>query len=326
MSDNIDNRFMQHGGNLSFITHHFPDAPRPFIDLSTGITPYPYLLELGKEGGYRLADIREMAEVTKAAADYYGVKPENVNLAAGMQPLMFALAALRFQKFGVAKVMILSPTYSEYEILWRKAGHQVVNVNNIDDLTGADVAIICNPNNPDGKIYALEKLRSLQNNWLIIDEAFADIVANYNSLPERDGIIRMRSCGKFFGIAGLRVSAAIAQQEISGYLRAVLGSWAIATPVCLALPVMFADKVWIEKTRLQLFQESKNWREILSKYFRVVGYTSLFTLLEVSDADYYHGKLAEQGILVRKFSYNNSWLRFGLPDKKYLERVEAALK
>ena len=325
MTDNTDSILMQHGGNLSFIANNFPNALRPFIDLSTGINPYPYPLEIDNNLANRLADASEMAQARSAAATYYGIKPDNINLASGIQPLMFALAAFRLQKFGVAKVAILSPTYSEYEKLWRAAGHNILLVNTPEELAQGDVAIICNPNNPDGKIYLLEQLAKLQNNWLIIDESFADLNPHPSPLPEGEGIIVMRSCGKFFGIAGLRVSAAIAPQEISDYLRVVVGDWSVATPVCSGLPAMFADNVWIEKTKIKLAQEAEIWREILEKYFTIIGYTSLFTLVETDDADYWHKKLAEKGILIRKFAYNKHWLRFGLPDKKDLERVERTL-
>lgn len=326
MTNNIDSVFTQHGGNLSFIAENFPNAPRPFIDLSTGINPYPYPLRMNEADAHRLADIKEMEKARKAAASYYGTKPENISLAAGMQPLMFALAALRLQKFGVAKVAILSPTYSEYEKLWQAAGHQIINVQNTDDLTQGDVAIICSPNNPDGKIYSPEQLAKLKNDWLIIDESFADLLPSPSLMPHPSSLIKMRSCGKFFGIAGLRVSATIAPQEISNYLRVVVGDWSISTPVCNALPIMFADSKWIEETRIKLAQEAESWRNILAKYFTVTGYTSLFALVETDDAYYWHAKLAEQGILVRKFAYNKHWLRFGLPDQKVLERVESAFK
>lgn len=324
MSDNIDNDFVQHGGNLSYIKHNFPNAPQPFIDLSTGINPYSYPFKQTGEN-HRLADTEEMAVAIRAAADYYGVLPKKLTIGAGMQPLLFALAGLRFQKFGMSRVAILSPTYSEYKIIWQAAGHEVVEVSNIEKLAGADVAIICNPNNPDGKIYSPEKLEKLQNNWLIIDEAFADLLPRPNPLPEGEGVIRMRSCGKFFGIAGFRVSSAIASTEITAWLRLIIGAWPIATDACLMLPAMLKDKVWIEQNKVRLERESRDFRDVLSNHFEIIGYTSLFTLVETDDADYWHSKLAKQGILVRKFSYNKNWLRLGLPKAAYKKRIESAL-
>ncbi|MEQ1790340.1 MAG: aminotransferase class I/II-fold pyridoxal phosphate-dependent enzyme [Rickettsiales bacterium] len=324
MSDNIDNVVSQHGGNLSLIAQHFPDAPRPFIDLSTGINPYSYPLVSVEGAVQRLADVTEMERLRKSAAIYYGADEENINLSAGMQPLMFALAALRLQKFGVAKVVILSPTYSEYEKILLAAGHEVLQVETFEELTQGDVAIICNPNNPDGKIYSPEQIKTLKNNWVIIDESFADLAPSLTNDYQALTTIKMRSCGKFFGIAGLRVSSVIAPKEISAWLRVVVGSWPITTDACLALPEMFENKAWIEQMRERLRQESAIWREFLAKYFVIIGYTSLFTLVETENVEFWHEKLAKNGILIRKFAYNKQWLRFGLPNCKDLERVKNA--
>lgn len=331
MIDNIELRISQHGGNLSYIAQKFPHAPRPFIDLSTGINPYAYpFAKLGEAAG-RLADAVEMGQARKKAAAYYGTSTENINIASGMQPLLFALASLRFQNSGVARVMILSPTYSEYGNIWRAAGHKVINVASIGEVSEGEVAIICNPNNPNGRVFAPETLLKLADNlaqkggWLIIDEAFADLtpqISVASFVSGRENLIVMRSCGKFFGMAGLRVSSAIAPAEISGWLSVVTGAWPIATPVCLELPAMFENSGWMEKTRKRLESESAEWRNILARHFTIAGYTPLFTLVESDNADFWHEHLAAHGILTRKFDYNKRWLRFGLPDSKDLLRLE----
>jgi len=136
----------------------------------------------------------------------------------------------------------------------------------------------------------------------------------------------MRSLGKFFGLAGMRVSATVAPKEINNYLRVVCGSWAINTNATTQLPKIFADKNWAENMHIRLKQESENWRKILAENFTIVGHTSLFTLVETDDANYWFEYLAGQGILTRKFTYNPLWLRFGLPDSKNLERIKNALK
>ncbi len=333
MSLNPDNEIKQHGGNLSYILSNFPAAPRPYIDLSTGINPYSYPIGLDNSLASRLSDIKEIAEALSSAAKYYGADEQNINMASGMQPLMFAIASLRFQRNGASRVAILSPTYSEYEKIWLSAGHEVVNIGNIADMYKADIAIICNPNNPDARISSpeflveLAKAMAQKNGWLIVDESFADLTPELSivtHIKEQGNLIAMRSCGKFFGIAGLRVSFAIAPQEISDWLRAVIGSWPIETQVCKALPSMFSDVEWIEKNRYKLMSESLKWREILAQYFKIIGYSSLFTLIE-TEAAYWHKKLAENGILVRMFDYNKNWLRFGLPAEVNLKRIENIL-
>ncbi len=330
---NPDNGITQHGGNLSYISINYPQAPRPYIDLSTGITPYPYPLVLDNALANRLPDVNEVQMAIKSAAKYYGADSFRINMAAGMQPLMFAIASLRFQTNGASSVAILSPTYSEYEKIWLSGGHKVTNVQNIEEMQQADVAVICNPNNPDARVLGPELLVALaaelakKNGWLIVDESFADLVPEISvisHMQSQKNIIIMRSCGKFFGIAGLRVSFAVAPWEISDWLRAVSGSWPVATPVCCALPSMFSDSGWIENQHINLARESVVWRDILSDYFKVIGHSYLFTLVE-ADASYWHKKLAESGVLVRMFDYNKGWLRFGLPALENIPRMKNIL-
>jgi cobalamin biosynthetic protein CobC len=325
----------QHGGNLSQINAIFPYAPRPFIDLSTGINPYPYPLPHPPKGGlHRLADEVEMLAACTATANYYGTNLANIHLGAGMQPLLFAIAAARFQKFGKAKVAILSPTYSEYAKIWQAAGHEISLIDNFSELNEYDVAIICNPNNPDGWVIPHPKLLtiandlSIKNGWLIIDEAFADFLPENSmakAVEEMENLVVLRSIGKFFGLAGLRVSVAITPSSWEAWLQIVLGSWPITTSAALQLPAMFANNGWVTQTRIQLAKEAETWREILTHHFTIIGHTPLFTLVECENAPYWYNKLAAQGILVRKFSYNNKWLRFGLPHNKDLDRIITTL-
>ena len=110
---NTEKPLEQHGGNLSWIETHYPDAITPLIDLSTGINPYSYPLPTLSPGwNYQLADSTIIAKAQDAAAHYYG-SPHCV-LAPGMQSLMVALAALRLKEYSVSRIGILSPTYGEH--------------------------------------------------------------------------------------------------------------------------------------------------------------------------------------------------------------------
>ncbi len=335
MIDITDNSFAQHGGNLSFIAKNFPEAPKPYIDLSTGINPYYYHITDAPELVKRLPDSTEMEEALNTAANYYGTSAKNINIASGMQPLMFAIASLRRQEMGAANVNILGPTYSEYEKIWKSAGHNVTTVDTIDKLLKADVIIICNPNNPDGRIIKPEILVQLadmlvrKDGWLIVDESFADLtpeISVASLVAAKKNLIVMRSCGKFFGLAGLRVSSVLAPEKISNWLRVVTGNWPISTPACHLLPVIFGDQEWAEQTRGRLANEAELWREVLAKHFTIAGHTTLFTLVESNIAKSWHDKLAKRGILVRRFEHNPRWLRFGLPNVKEIGRIKAALK
>lgn len=320
--DNIDAMLGQHGGNLAAIAARYPDAAAPYIDLSTSINPYPYPFPAIKnEWLSRLAEPGAMRAAEQAAGRYYGGQAV---LAAGMQPLMLALAALRLHESGPSRVGVVTPTYSEHAPVWRALGHAVVEAKAIGE---CDVAIVCNPNNPDGKIIQAAELMLLATrvDWLIIDESFGDLIPGMGMAGARDNIIVLRSCGKFFGAAGLRVSAAITSESRARWLRDVMGPWPVSTAACHILPVMLDDVKWTEAMREKLAEEALEWRGVLARYFTPVGYTDLFTLVEHDDAAGWHAHLMQAGILARRFDYNPRWLRFGLPGKSQVARIEAAL-
>ncbi len=324
MSNNI---VAQHGGNLSQISADYPHAPTPFIDLSTGINPYAYPLCMpDKAWLQRLPECSEVDAAHAAAACYYGAE---VTLAGGMQPLMFALACLRFKEHGPTRVGVFSPSYSEHARVWNGVGHAIVAPEE------GDVVIICNPNNPDGTIIPPAQLLVLaeklaaRGGWLIVDEAFADMTPKLSiisAIATHNNIAVMRSTGKFFGIAGMRVSCAISPAAWMDWLRVAVGPWPITTQISRQLPAMWEDKQWAIDMRARLKKEASYWRALLAQHFSLVGHTDLFTLVESTNATAWYHHLMARGILVRTFERNPEWLRFGLPDMTQYERVKNTLE
>lgn len=331
---NTDKAVEQHGGDLSWIAARYSHATRPLIDLSTGINPYAYPLpDLEPEWFHRLADSAELAEAHMAAAQYYRAgNPESITLAAGMQPLLFALAALRLKEYGASDIAVLSPTYGEHQRVWQAMGHRISFLTSLQKVSGG-VVIACNPNNPDGRVIPPASLLQLAqelaalDGWLIVDESFADLnpkLSIATAAQQQPNIAVLRSCGKFFGAAGLRVSAAVAPATWTQWLRVATGPWPLSTPACRLLPAMLQDAAWIGNMRARLEREAADWRGLLSQYFAPVGHTDLFTLVETDHASHWHEYLASQGILVRRFDYNPRWLRFGLPERAQLPRLQTA--
>ena len=325
-----------HGGNISALMAKYPNAQRPFIDLSTGINPYSYPIPPIQQEWIRLLpEAKQVNRVRKSAAQYYGLE-DNTNLVigSGMQQMMFSLACLRLRLRGPATINIVSPTYNEHARVWTAAGHAVYEVANINDAASGDVVVVCNPNNPDGRTYKPDELTALatqlhqRNAWLVVDESFMDIIPDFSLAKlasTSDNIVVFRSCGKFFGVAGLRVSCAIAWESCANWLTAAVGPWPISTAACNVLPAMFADAAWIQSTRTTLVKEAVQWRGMLASYFTLVGFTPFFTLVDVPHAEQWYEKFVTHGIAVRRFEYNQRWLRIGLPAKADLPRLQATL-
>src|SRR5262245_66406523 len=224
-----------HGGDVATARRLFPAAPEPFIDLSTGINPYSYPLpQLSPELFARLPEPAALDGLAAAAAQAYGApSPDHVVPAPGTQILLPLVAAL----VPPGRAMVLGPTYSEHVRVAALFGHPTCEVMASDDLAGADLAVVANPNNPDGRIIARADLiaraaevRS-RGGILVIDEAFMDVGPAGGSLGGDVGlgnIVVLRSFGKFFGLAGLRLGFALAAPAVAARLRASLWPWAVS--------------------------------------------------------------------------------------------------
>ena len=218
---------------------------------------------------------------------------------------------------------ILGPTYAEHARMAALAGHEVTTAGTLAELCGASMAVVVNPNNPDGRLIARDDLLSLaaqqkaQGGLLLVDEAFMDVGPQGESVcgsVEEAPIVVLRSFGKFFGLAGLRLSFAIASRDLASHLRARLGPWPVSGPALRIGAAAFADRLWIDSTRTELSAASERLKALLGAAgLEPVGRTELFCLVRSTHAGEIFERLGEAGICVRRFDENVQLLRFGLP-------------
>jgi cobalamin biosynthetic protein CobC len=324
----------EHGGDLAAARKMFPAAPEPFLDLSTGINPYPYPLSpLPPEASTRLPDPASLAKLKMIAAEAYGA-PSPAHVVAG--PGSQILAAQTAFLLARGRASILAPTYSEHARVAELAGHSVVEVADVSQLVESRIAIVVNPNNPDGRIIAKDALLGLadrlrrRGGLLLVDEAFMDVGPYGVSLADqtaRGNIVVLRSFGKFYGLPGLRLSFAIAPPEIAARIATALGPWPIGGAVLAIGITALADMAWREKSRGSLAEAAARLDGLFAKSgLEVIGATSLFRLVRKRDAAQLFQRLGEAGILVRRFAEYPAWLRFGLPGRESdWQRLAAAL-
>src|SRR5215471_20619267 len=143
---------LNHGGDLGAARKLFPNAPEPFVDLSAGINPHPYPVPEFRDGLYaRLPEQASLLEVKEIAAKAYDApSPAHVAIAPGSQILVAQVGFL----LARGRACVLTPTYAEHARVSQLAGHSVVEVAEIAQLADARMAIVVNPNNPDGRIVA----------------------------------------------------------------------------------------------------------------------------------------------------------------------------
>jgi cobalamin biosynthetic protein CobC len=164
---------------------------------------------------------------------------------------------------------------------------------------------------------------------LVVDEAFGDCVPDLSLAPHvRPGLVVLRSLGKFFGLAGLRLGFGIAEPQLARLLRQALGPWAVGGAAAEIGRQALMDNAWIEAARKKLSQESAALNSLLGQAnLSTMGGTSLFTLVNAPRAWALFEYLGQQGILTRPFSTAPRWLRFGLPpDDAARQRLVTALQ
>ena len=329
-----DRNTVSHGGDLDAATRRFGLPEGGWLDLSTGINPHAYPVPaLSPEIWSRLPQPDAEAALIAAARASYGV-PEKARIVAapGTQALIQALPRARP---AAARVAILGPTYGEHAHVWRAAGHAVREGAALEEAADSDIAIVVNPNNPDGRVRARDDLLALcdslagRGGWLVLDEAFADTdpAISLAGQSGRNGLVILRSFGKFYGLAGTRLGFALADEEVASALDASFGPWAVSGPALEIGRIALADTAWADAMRARLAHEAARLDALLEKNdLRVTGGTSLFRLVETGAAASLHETLGRRGILVRIFEDRANLVRVGLPgDDESFDRLAAAL-
>jgi cobalamin biosynthesis protein CobC len=326
---------MKHGGDLTGAMAHHGGGFADWLDLSTGINPHAYPLpDMAEEAWTSLPTQAAHQALLDAARSAYAV-PAGAGIAAapGTQSLIQWLPFL----LGQGPVAIVSPTYSEHALAWKRYGAEVIESSLRDPYSeAARHLVIVNPNNPDGHIFSLEALETLarqaqrRGGMVILDESFIDVMPGASAavLCGEMPVVVMRSFGKFYGLAGVRLGFLIAAPAITGRVSAALGPWAVAGPALSLGRAALADRDWARRMRLQLTDEAAVLDGVLEgQGFALAGGTALYRLVSHPQACAIHNGLAARRIWTRRFDWDETLLRFGLPrDADARLRLEAALR
>ena len=308
---------LEHGGRLRKAALQYGIAQEDWLDLSSGLAPWPWPIPpIPLRAWARLPETDDGLE--QAACDYYG--------AAQVLPVPGSQAAIqllpRLRRAG--KVGVLSPCYAEHAEAWRRAGYIVREVleQEVDFfLDSLDVLVVVNPNNPTGLSLTPQRLLDWharlaeRGGWLVVDEAFMDNTPHLSlaSQANQVGLIVLRSFGKFFGLAGVRLGFVLAERKLLKLLAEQVGPWAVSGPTRELGQVCLRDSAGHTYQRQRCEDASQRLFRLLEQYgLRPQGGCALFQWLITERAEQLHEFMAQRGILLRLFAHDSS-LRFGLP-------------
>ncbi len=303
----------EHGGDLDRAMTRFGGKRAEWLDLSTGINPRPYQVpDLPAQVWSALPDRSSFAAVEAAARRHWRVPDgAEIVIAPGASALIAAMPRLSEAR----SVAIPEPTYNEHAASFRAAGVELV--------TDAPVQVVVHPNNPDGRLWPTLP----DGDLVIVDESFAETgEASHVAATAGPGVVVLKSFGKLWGLAGLRLGFAICAPEHAAVLRAHLGPWAASGPALAVGARALADDDWAARTRAWLRAQADALDAVMTPHAELVGGTPLFRLYSHADAAALQKRLAEAQIWTRTFSYDPSWIRLGLPpDGTGLDRIAQAL-
>lgn len=323
---------LEHGGRLRAAALRYGIAQEAWLDLSTGINPQGWPVPaLPAAVWQRLPEEDDGLEA--AAADYYG----NASLLPlpGSQAAIQTLPAL----LPRASVACLGPVYNEHPQAWQRAGHRLRLLRDAPLsralLAATPYVLLCNPNNPTAQpqsrpalLAAAEELAA-RGGWLIVDEAFIDPTPEDSLAPlagtaAAPNLIVLRSLGKFFGLAGIRVGFIFASAQIRQQLAERLGPWAVAGPSRAVARLALQDVVWQEAARTALQAQSARLNALLAPLGPTRA-TALFVTLKTEKAAALYEFFAQRAILTRHYA-PEPLLRFGLPaDEAGWQQLAAAI-
>lgn len=315
-----------HGGNIDMARARFGGTD--WIDLSTGINRVPFPLPaLSEEAWTALPTRAAMAALLDAAAISYRSDAPMIAVA-GAQAAIQMLPRLE----APGRARVLAPTYNEYAAVLRAAGWHVEEVATLSEIEGADLAIVANPNNPDGRSHMPETLQAVAGRVgrLIVDESFADPRPDLSlaAAAAQGRLLVLRSFGKFYGLAGVRLGFVLGPQQDIAALAAMAGPWPISGAAIAIGRAALSDGAWAEATRARLRGGILRLDDLaVSAGWQPHGGTELFRLYDTPDATLAQDRLARNRIWSRIFPFSSRWLRLGLPGRAVeWDRLAAALR
>ncbi len=309
-----------HGGGIDAAAERFGGKRIDWIDLSTGINPVPYPLpEISNDAWRSLPDANAEHRLVHAANRFWDVPDgAEIAVAAGASALISRIPSL----LNPSQVLIPHPTYNEHAAAFEEQGWKVTRS------IGADAQVVVHPNNPDGRIWDRQDLPMDQVKLTVIDESFCDVCpeASLISMASRPGTLILKSFGKFWGLAGLRLGFAIGDSQLILRLKEAMGPWPVAGPALEIGAAALEDWSWAKETRARLESDSTKLDALMeSAGAETVGGTTLFRLYKVDNAIAWQEKLARYKIWSRVFPYDGTWLRLGIPHPDHWARLKIAL-
>ncbi|MBV1882162.1 MAG: aminotransferase class I/II-fold pyridoxal phosphate-dependent enzyme [Pseudomonadales bacterium] len=323
--DDENARLPVHGGDILTASKRYGIDVSDWIDLSTGINPEPYSAYNVPRSSYEQLPY-PLPGFQAAVSEYYQ-SSEHLAIA-GSQTAIQALPRC------LKSLPVLLPLlgYQEHLKFWQRENsdtHFYPSLDKQSAVESIDTAlnknnqqhlVIINPNNPTGLIFDADQLRCWAQQlaydaYLIVDEAFMDLTPEQSLLTQDlpHNVIVLRSFGKFFGLAGIRLGFIFANKPLLDKIENDIGIWQVNGPAQHIAITALQDDSWQIEARTQLANNARTTEAIINPVFHHDEITPLLPtplfssyLMPRQQAFNISEHFAKSGILFRIIPYTET--------------------
>ncbi|MEH6444739.1 MAG: aminotransferase class I/II-fold pyridoxal phosphate-dependent enzyme [Oceanospirillaceae bacterium] len=326
-----------HGGDIISASAQYFVPLAHWIDLSTGLNPASYPCDDVPSSAYQHLPYLQPSFL-QAASSYYGSEQSI--------PLIGSQMLIQNLPFCVTKKAVLLPSagYSEHRQSWQQAEFElneypafdtakaVASINQQLSLNNQQHVVVINPNNPTGLLINPQQLIKWANTlatdcYMIVDEAFIDMEPEQSVLSHQwpNNMLVLRSFGKFFGLAGIRIGFAFCRGALKQRIEQQLGLWMINGPAQYLATKAMQDTLWQQTARLQIPQAALLTQHIFAPLINSIEipwqtHQPLFSSYQMSlkQALAVQDCFAKAGVLIRVIALDNSALNTGIEEQALL--------
>ena len=348
-----------HGGNIYALSGKLRLDEKDIIDFSASINPLGVpktvisALKHSIQHLYNYPD-PDAKRLRLQIAKHHKINPESIICGNGSTELIYLVA----RSLRPERVLIPAPTFSEYErackirdglrvmryelkrekdfdlnieeFIDAMSGKQLPITRHASRITAFDMAFLCTPNNPTGRLIKKEDVIEIANAakklkcYLVVDEAFIDFVPEESAIKEvgeNPYLIVLRSLTKFYALSGLRIGYGVFPLNITEAIKKHKEPWTVNTLAQTAGIAAFKDIEFKKKT----FRVIKQEKDFLEKEFKrseisYIPSEANYYLLRLNNAKEIITALRNKGILVRDCSnfkgLDNSYMRIAVRSRR----------
>ena len=259
------------------------------------------------------------ASVKRAFSDVIGLEIEQIFLGNGSDEAIDLLLRV-FCEPRIDNIVICPPTYGMYEVSAETNDVEIrrvsldqefqLNVPAILDATDENTKLvfICSPNNPTGNSMNREDVILLLESFdgiVVIDEAyihFSDQQSFIEELERYQNLVVLQTFSKAWGLAGLRVGTAFADEKIIDLMNRIKPPYNLSTVAQEIVLEALEKKNQVEESVARILAERQRFAKIVAEIpcvEKIFNSDANFILMRVGDADRLYKWLLDDSIIVR---------------------------